>query len=182
LAARITSAAAETRSGDGPVRKAGNSAVLGLGPEVEVAGLLLHVVGQADMGGAWPSGRRRSEGRPEDVWDLTDVVKHRVPLGQRAEQRLLVQFGQRIAAARGHRYVRGDRQHGDRALVGLDHAGQDVGRAAAAGALADPDPARQARIGVGHIGGAAFVAGQDVVDAVIQPVQSVVERQAGVAT
>ena len=37
------------------------------------------------------------------------------------------------------------------------------------------------RIGIGHVGGRALVAGQDVGDAVVEPLERVVERQAGVA-
>ena len=70
---------------------------------------------------------------------------------------------------------------GNRGLVRLDQAGQDVGRAAAGRPFAHADLAGDARIAVGHIGGVALVARQDVRHAVVEPVERVVERQAGVA-
>jgi hypothetical protein len=52
----------------------GEPAVLVLGPEVEVEGLLLQVVGQPDMGRAGPTRSRGPKGGAEDVRDLRDVV------------------------------------------------------------------------------------------------------------
>jgi hypothetical protein len=58
-------------------------------------------------------------------------VDHPAPLGERPEQRLLIQLGQHVAPARADRDVGGDGEHRDRGFVGLDHARQEVGRAAA---------------------------------------------------
>ena len=102
----------EVRRRPRPERR--EDAVLGLGPEVEIEGLLLEVVGQADVGRAGAAGGRGPERRPEDVRHLRDVVDDRVPLGQGTEQGLLVELGQRIAAARGDGDVGGDRDQGDR--------------------------------------------------------------------
>ncbi len=63
----------------------------------------------------------------------------------------------------------------------LDQPRQDIGRAPTRRPLADARPPGHAGIGIGHVGGGAFVAGQDMGDAVIEPEQAVVERQAGVA-
>ena len=72
-------------------------------------------------------------------------------------------------------------KHRDRRLVRLDHPGEDVGRAAAARPLAHAHAARHARVAVRHVGGRALVAGEDVANPVIEPVQRIVERQARVA-
>ena len=153
-----------------------------VGPDLgELDRLLLDVEGQPDMGGARTSRGHLCEGPPKGARQLGAMVDHVVPLGQRPEQRALVEFGQGEASARGGRDVRGDRQDRDRGLVGLDHAREDVGRATAARSLADADPTGDAGIGVGHVGGRALVAGQDVGHAVVEPGQRVVERQAGVA-
>ena len=108
-------------------------------------------------------------------------IEHGVPFGQGLEQGLLVEFGERIPAARRHRNVRCKAQHRDGGLVRFDDAGKDIGRAAAARAFAHADAAGHARIAVGHIGGGAFVACQNVLHPVLQPVHRVVERQRGVA-
>jgi hypothetical protein len=158
------------------------AAVLGLGPDVGGVHLLLHhVVREAEVGRAGLAGRHGAERRPHHAGDLVRAVDRAVPFRQRAVQRLLVQFGQGILAARAHRHVRGDAQHGHGRLVGLHQAGQQIGRAAAAGAFAYADLAGDAGVGVRHVAGAAFVARQDVPHAVVQAVQRVVKRQAGVA-
>ena len=112
---------------------------------------------------------------------LGGVIQHPVPFRHRREQGLLVEFGQGEAPARCDRNVGIDRQHRHRGLVGLGQAGQDVGGAAAARPLAHADPAADAGIAVGHVGGGSLVAGEDVGDAVIEPEQRIVERQRGVA-
>ncbi|CFM20521.1 Uncharacterised protein [Bordetella pertussis] len=154
----------------------------GLGPHVGGVDLvLLHVVRQAQVRRAGAAGRHGAEGRAHRAGNLVGAVDGGVPLGQRAIERLLVQLGQRVLAARAHRYVGSNPQHGHRRLVGLDQARQQVGGAAAAGPLAHAHLARYPRVGVGHVGGAALVARQDVLHAVVQPLQRVAERQAGVA-
>ncbi len=124
--------------------------------------LLLDVEWQADVGSTRPAGGHVAEGGAQRLRDPGAAVDHPVPLGERPEQRLLVELGQDVAAARGDRDVGGHGEDRDRGLVGLDHARQDVGGAAAGRPLADPDPAGDARIGVRHVGGRALVAGQDV--------------------
>ena len=63
---------------------------------------------------------------------------------------------------RGDRDVGIDREDRDRGLVRLDQARQDVGRAAARRPFAHADLAGDPRIAVGHVGGVALVARQDV--------------------
>ncbi len=141
----------------------------------------LHVDRQADVGRARAAAGHRREGAAHGGRQLVRPADHGVPFGQRPEQRLLVELGQGIVAARRDRHVGRDRQHRDRRLIGLDDAGQDVGRAAAARPLADADLAGDPGIGVGHVGGRALIAGQHVGHRVVEAVERVVERQAGVA-
>ena len=168
------------RIGRGPV---GRIVVMPwLGPDIgRIQRVLLHVIGQADMGGAGPARGHGAKGAAHGVRNLVHAVDGGIPLGQRPVQRLLVQFGQRELAACAHGNVRGDAQHGHRGFVGLGQAGQQVGGAAAAGAFAHAHLACDARIGVGHVAGAALVPREDVVHAVVQPRHGVVEGQAGVA-
>jgi hypothetical protein len=141
----------------------------------------LHVERQTEMGGASATGGHMTERRAHGARDLVGAIDHPVPLGERPEQRVLVQLGEHAAAARAHRDVRGYRQHRDRGFVGLDHARQDVGGAAAGRPLAHADPAGDPGVGVGHVAGRALVTGQHVGDAVVEAVERVVQRQAGVA-
>ena len=181
-AASSASAAALTAPGSGAVRRAGKTPSAGSA-----------WISASSTGCFWTSNGRpiwAAPGRPVVMWRNAARtaggiwpawLEHPVPLGQRPEQRLLVELGQHVAATRGDRDVGGEREHRDRGLVGLDHARQEVGGAAARGPLAHPDPARDARIGVRHVGGRALVAGQDVADAVVEAAERVVERQARVA-
>ena len=79
--------------------------------------VLLHVVGQADVRRARPARGHRAERAAHRAGDLVGAVDGGVPLGERAVERLLVEFGERELAARADRDVRGDAQHGDRGLV-----------------------------------------------------------------
>jgi hypothetical protein len=58
----------------------------------------------------------------------------------------------------------GDADDGDGVEHGGGDAGDEVGRAGAAGGHADADLARGARVAVGHVRGALLVAHEDVVD------------------
>jgi len=127
-----------------------------------------------------PAGHLRKGGAHRSG-DVGGAVDDAVPFRERPEQRLLVELGQRVAAAAADRDVGRDRQHRDRAFAGFDHPRQDVGGAAAARPLAYPDPAADPGIAVCHIGGRALVAGEDVGDALAVSIKRVVERQAGVA-
>src|SRR5262249_6329041 len=52
--------------------------------------------------------------------------------------------------------------------------------AAAARSLADAHPARDARVAVGHVRRRPLVAREDVLDAVVEAVERIVQRHAGV--
>jgi hypothetical protein len=144
-------------------------------------GLVLDIEGKAQMSGPGPARGHGREGRAQGPRDGGGAVDHLVPLGQGPEQRLLIELGQGEAAPRGDGDIGGDREHGHRGLVGLDDTRQDVGGAAAARPLADAHLAGDPGVGVGHVGRRALVPGEDMGDAVIEPVEGVVERQAGVA-
>jgi hypothetical protein len=141
----------------------------------------LDVERQPDVRSTWPAGGHVAKRGAQGLGDHGRLVDHPVPFGQRPEQRLLIELGQHIAAARPDRDVGGHGEHRDRGFVGLDHPRQDVGGAAAARPLADPDPAGDPGVGVGHVGGRALVAREDMADAVVEPVERVVEGQAGIA-
>ena len=160
----------------------GKDAERGVGMDVGlVHGTVLDVERQADVHRTGAAGGHVAERGAHRRRDLGCAVEHPVPLGQRAEQRFLVELGQHVAAARADRDVAGHGEQRDRGLVRLDHARQEVGGAAARWPLAHADPPGDPRVGVGHVGGRALVAGQDVADAVVEAVERIVERQAGVA-
>jgi hypothetical protein len=141
----------------------------------------LHIERQADVRRAGPSGRHVAERGAHRVGDLVGAIDHARPLGERTEQGGLVELGQDVASARADRDVGGHGEHRNRGFVGLDHARQEVGRAAAGWPFAHPDAAGDPGVGVGHVRGGALVAGQHVGDAVVEPVERIVQRQAGVA-
>ena len=133
------------------------------------------------MGGARPPRRHGAKGGAEEMGDLIHPIRDGVPFGQRREQRLLVHLRQGVAPPTAYRNVRGDGQDCNRTFVRLQYARKNVASAAAAWPLADPDLARHPGIGVGHIGGVALIAGQDVVYPVPFTLQGVIEGKAGVA-
>ena len=142
---------------------------------------ILHVERQCDMRRARAPGGHRLESGAERARHVGRAIEHRVPFGQRAHQRALIQLGEREAPARRKRNVGVDREHRDRRFVRLHQPRQDIGRAAAARSFADADLARDARVAVGHVGRVALVARQHVPHAVLQACERVVERQARVA-
>src|SRR5262249_25212477 len=141
-------------------------------------GFALDVVGQPDMRRAGTPARHLRKGGAHRSGDVGGAVDDTVPFSERAEQRLLVELGQCVAAAAADRDIGWHRKAGDGALAGFDHARQDVGSAAAARPFAYPDPAADPSIAVRHISGRALVAGKDVGDALAVPIKRVVERQA----
>ena len=160
----------------------GEALVAILGPHVGVIDrLLLQIVGQADVRGTRPARGHRAKGASHRARDLLRAVDGRVPLGQRAVERLLVQLRQREFAARAHRDIGGDAEDGNRGFIGFHQARQQVGGAAAARAFAHAHAPRHARVRISHVSRAALVAGEDVVDAVVQPRKRVIERQARIA-
>ena len=165
-----------------PVAARGVGTHLRIGPHVAfVHRALLHIEGQAQMRRTRLAGGHLLEGGAQRTRDILGPVDDGVVLRERAEQRVLVQLGQGVTAARGNRDIRGHRQDRDRAFIGFHHARQDVGGAAAARPLADADLAGGAGIAVRHVGGRALVARQDVLDAMVEAVEGIIERQAGVA-
>ena len=142
---------------------------------------LLHVERYAEMHRARPTGRHLAKRPAHIARQGGSLLDHRVPLGQRTEQALLIELRQRVASARADAYVARDREQRHGRLVRLDDARQDVGRPAAAGPLAHADLPGHARVDVRHVGRRALVAGEHVTDRMVEPVQRVVERQARVA-
>ena len=142
---------------------------------------LLHVERQAEMDRTRPPGRhlakrpahhtRQRGGRPDQA----------VPFGQRAEQRLLIQLGQWKAPGGGRGDVRGDREDGHGAFARLDQPRRDIGRAAAGRPLANAGAPGDAGVGVGGVGGVAFIPHQDMGHRMILPGERVIEGQGRVA-
>jgi hypothetical protein len=141
----------------------------------------LHVERQAQMSGARPAAGHLPERGAHRARDLVGAIDHPIPLREWAEQGLLVELGQDVASARADRDIGGHGEYRNRRFVRFDDARQDVGRATAGWPLAHPDAAGDPGMGVGHVRGGALVAGQHVGDAVVEAVQRVVQRQAGVA-
>ena len=165
-----------------PGAPVGPASQLGLSPKLRgIDRLLLDVEGHAEMGRAGAARGAGAKRGAHLVADLRGGIQRAVPLGEGAVQRLLIELGQRVAAARGDRHIGREAQYRHRGFVGFDQARQQVGRAAAAGSFAHADAAADPGVGIGHVRGAAFVARQHVRDAVIQAVQRVVVGQAGIA-
>jgi len=142
---------------------------------------VLDVERQTQVGGAGPPRGHGAEGAPHGLRQLVGAVDDLGALGERTVERFLVQFSERVTAARGGGDVGGDAQHRDRALVRLHDSRQQVGRAASRRTLADAYAPADARIAVRHVGCGALVPGQDVLHAMVEARERVVERQAGVA-
>src|SRR5688572_5221377 len=134
------------------------------------------------MRGAWLAGRHLVESGAHGFWYVGRSIDRAVPLGERPEEALLVELRESEAAPGGDRDVGCDAQHRDRGLVRLDKAGQDVRRAATARALAYADFPRHAGVSVGHVGRRALIPRKDVLHAMVEALQRVIEREARIAT
>jgi hypothetical protein len=141
----------------------------------------LGVERQCQMHCTWAAGCHRAERLPDHRRQPRCVVQRGIPLGHRAEQRRLVELGQRIAAARGGGDIAGDRQQRNGTLIGLDDTGQHIGRPASRRAFADAGLAGDAGIAVRHVGGMALVPGEKMPDPVVLARKHVIKRQAGIA-
>ena len=110
---------------NGPVDRADlwGDATLGRVPARRVAPDADAIVRAARLlRGARPAGGHRIECGAEHARNIGRAVEHGVPFGRRPHQRALVDFGQRVAAARGDRYVARDAQKRHRGFVRFDDA------------------------------------------------------------
>ena len=124
----------------------------------------LGVEGEGDLASAQAAAGGRPKGRARHAGQVFGGAGGEDAFGDGRKQGGLVEIGQGALAPFGGGDVRGQAHHRHRGLVGFGDPGEDVGGPAAAGALAHPYPAAQAGVGVGHEGGAALVAGEDVTD------------------
>ena len=133
------------------------------------------------MRGARPSGGRGPERGANHSGDVIGPPHDGVPFGQWPHEGILIDLRQRVFPVRGHGDVGRDGDHRAGGLVRLNQSRQDVGGAAAGRTLADPDPSGDARIPVGHVGGRALIPHEYVPDAVLHPMEGIVEGKGCVA-
>ncbi len=149
------------------------------GVEVEGGGGLLRVLGDVDQHRAGAAGERDLEGLAHGGRDVFGAGHQEVVLGDRQRDAGDVDLLKRVAAEDLGRHLAGDADDRDGVQHGGGDAGDEVRRAGAAGGHADADPARGARVAVGHVRGALLVAHENVVDGELA--QRVVDGQDGAA-
>jgi len=132
------------------------------------------------MCGTGAPGGHGAKGGAHHARDVVGPGDHCVPFGQRAHQGVLIDLGEGEFSVRADGDIGGDAKHRVAAFVRLNQPRKDLGGTATRGAFGHTDPTGDAAIAVGHIGGVAFISGQDVADIVVQPVHRIIERQRGV--
>ena len=147
-----------------------------LGPDfIWIDGRFLSVERQGKMNRAGRAGGHGSKRPAHHRRQPFGLIQRGIPLCQRTEKRLLIQFGQWVFAARRCRHIRGDRQDGNRAFIGFNNARQNIGRATTGGAFTDAGFAGHPGVSVRHISRMPLVAGQNMRHAVVEPRQTVIE-------
>jgi hypothetical protein len=139
------------------------------------------VHGQGELHRPRPAAGGHTKGLAHGGGDAAGLLYQGGPLGDGFEERRLVQGRQDVAVLSAHGRVGQQGNDGDGRGVGLGQAGGQVSSPCPAGALAHAGPEADPGIDVGHVGGRAFVAGQNVADLARCLAQGIVERQAGVA-
>jgi hypothetical protein len=124
------------------------------------------------------AGRQRARPRhhlrhPRGAFDLGR------PLGHGAEHLPVVELLEALAAGVAPRDLAHQQEHRRRVLEGGVHADAHVRRARPAGDEADPRPARELAVGLGHVRGTRLVAGDDQADGGV--VQRVEHREVALA-
>ena len=98
------------------------------------------------------------EGLADDFRDTVGAVDLRRPFGQPAEHADEIDLLERLAAEMGARHLSGQQDHRGRILKGGMNADAGVAGPGTARDQANPRPPGQLAMGLGHVGGAAFVA------------------------
>ena len=139
-----------------------------------------HVFRQPDHHWAGAAGLRHAEGAGHNLGNAFEAVNLGDPLGDAAEHLAVVDLLEGFAAAEGAVDLPDEQDHRRRILPRRVHAVGRVGGARAAGDEADAGPAAELATGVGHVGGGAFVAGDDSADGRVR-VECVEHRQVALA-
>ena len=143
---------------------------------------LLHVLGQIDHDRTGTSAAGDIKCFLDDARDVLDVLDQEIVLGARTRDADEVRFLKSVVADHRGRNLAGQHDHRGGIHVGVGDAGDGVGRAGAGGNEHDAGPSADARIALGHVSRALFVADEDVLDLRVE--ESVVGRQdraAGIA-
>ena len=130
------------------------------------------VLRQRDHDGPRPT-RDRGVERPADhLRYARRMIDLAHPLGDRAEHRAVVDLLERLAPAHVARDLADQQDHRRRVLARDVHAVRRVGGAGAARDHGDPGPPGELAVGLGHHGGAALLAADDVADlAVVERIE-----------
>ena len=134
------------------------------GIPIEFAGRLLGVFGDVDENRAGASGIGDDEGFANGARDVFGARDDHVVLGDRHGDAGDVDFLEGVGAEQLAADLAGDADDGRRIEHGGGDAGDHVGCAGAAGGHGDADAAAGARVAVGHVRGALFVAHENVVE------------------
>ena len=171
--------------GDGVHVEAGDIGVaLGGGVGRELAEGGGDVLGDIHEHGALAAGLGDAEGFAQGVGEVLHVVDHEIVLGDGHGDARDVDFLEGVLAHEGGGHVAGDGHHGHGVHVGGGDAGDEVGGAGAAGGQYYAGAAGSTRVAVGRMGSTLFMSSDDMFDAVLIPVELIVQIQhsaAGVA-
>ncbi|MND46572.1 hypothetical protein D3C80_374480 [compost metagenome] len=113
------------------------------------------------------------EGLAEQFRNAPGVVDLHHPLGQRCVHGAEVDFLEGFAVALVASHLADEEDHRRRVLEGRVHTHRGVGGARPAGHEADAGLAGQLAVGLGHVGGAAFLPADDQVDGFAGVVQGI---------
>src|SRR4029077_2055035 len=130
---------------------------------VEVARGLLRVLGDIDEHRAGPAGVRNHEGFANGACDVVRARYDHIVLGNRHGNAGDVDFLEGVGAEQFAADLSGDANHWRGIQHGGRYAGNHVGRARAGGSHGHAYAAAGSRVAVGHVGGALFVAHENVV-------------------
>ena len=129
-----------------------------------------HVLGQRKHDRARPARRRDVERARHELRDPVGIVDLRHPLRHRPEHVAVVDLLECLAPHHLAGHLADQKNQGRRVLIGGVHSARGVRRPRAASDHADPRPAGELSVGVGHVRGADLVAAGDELD------RSIVER------
>ncbi len=140
-----------------------------------------HVLGQHQHHGAGPPVHRGGEGTRNVLRDAAGIVDALDALGKALgagpEEAAEVDFLEGLAVAKVAAHVADEQHHRRRILKRVVHADRRIGRARSARDEAYARPPRDARVRVGHEGGAAFLSVDDEADRIAVRMKAVEHRE-----
>ena len=145
------------------------------GGKIEIRQPLLRVLGDVHQHRPGTSGARHQEGLAQHRGDVLRAGDDVVVLGDRQGNAGDIDFLEGVCTQQLRGDLPGDADQRHRVHHGRGDAGDQVGGRRAGGGNGDADLARGARVAVGRMRGALFVAHQNMADRVLA--QSVVDRQ-----